>query len=420
MANNEGIIIRPIPITQEMLVSSNAPEFYPLWDAGQTARGFETSYYARNENTGQPQPSSIVRSALNNQLYESLVGTGWDSGLCSISASDPAVVTTATPHGLKGLDVVVFPGKPQFPSDPWPASVELGRPYLVKVLSDTTFNLYIWLDLNTEDLVDTSGDTPSGLWTYTNYDLNTGYWGDPGGNYAPMYAWETQPRWLDIGPNNTWAMFDGYNGTQTVNSAGVDVTIQSNKIVNAIGFHDLEGSELTVQVYDGATLRYEQTFNLVDNSVVVDYYTFFFGERRRLSDMVIEGLPEDILAPKIRVFGPTAIGNMVIGQSYEIGAFTYGMTVGQVSYSVWETNEFGNYRRVYRRPVKKAQGTAIISNDRIDGIRTVLGEYDATPIFWKLTDGYSSTVIYGPYREFEIEIAHACQSIVSLEVEAVT
>lgn len=318
-----------------------------------------------------------------------------------------------------------------------PEDVDTGRPCWVRNVTDDTFEFAYDRDQDSSPVGVVLGAPGSGVAYFRKGDTNSSYWnptvppGDAG--YADSLAdliddlgdiRIVNPRWIDLGPDNTMAMFDGYNGTASVFPDGADVTIEPGGPVDAIGFEELAGASLRLVVNDGASDVYDQTFSLVDASEVTDYYSFFFGARRQIRTLIRDDLPGYVTAPQIAITGPTQIGNCGIGHKFALGDFQQDpeLDIGSRSYSTIAIDEtFGTYTTTYRRPAKKANGTAVFESTRADAVRRVLDDHDGVPVFWRLAEDFEAVQIFGLCRDWQIALGHIdTQSTLTLQIEGMT
>jgi len=61
-----------------------------------------------------------------------------------------------------------------------------------------------------------------------------------------------------------------------------------------------------------------------------------------------------------------------------------------------------------------------IKGTEVDLVKRLLSQYRATPIVYIGADAYASTILYGYYKDFSIDIAYPTISICSLELEGLT
>ncbi len=231
--------------------------------------------------------------------------------------------------------------------------------------------------------------------------------------------------WIDAGPSNRWAMFDTVNGTSTSGPTGLDVQVQPLGRVDSVALLNLSAATARVKATDSvAGLIYDQTFSLVADAGVQDWYAYFYEPIVRSDTLVISDIPL-FSGPLVEVIlsaggGPVSVGTMIAGQSKTLGSTALGASVGIMDYSRKEADDFGNYVLIERAFSRKGSFSVMLDAGDVDEVDRLLQGYRATPIVWIGADAYSATVIFGFYRDFNIEISYPTVSFCSLEIEGLT
>ena len=166
------------------------------------------------------------------------------------------------------------------------------------------------------------------------------------------------PRWLDIGADNRWAMFDYKVGT--VSSIATPLTVVTNPgSISGIGLLGLVGSLATIQVKSqtGGTVVYSKSVNL-DGTVITSFYDWFFEPFQQLTDLSLTDLPGQYSNPEVTLSitsksGTVGCGTYSFGRVYNLGSTQYGATAGIISYSIKTFDAFGNVTIVKRANSKR-------------------------------------------------------------------
>lgn len=234
----------------------------------------------------------------------------------------------------------------------------------------------------------------------------------------------TSPLWLEVGPTNRWALFDRSNSTQTAQASGFTYRLQPPAAYNVVYLGGLTGAlTLRVQVtHTTLGTLYDQTLDLASLPAQAGWWEWFYGERRGPSLAVVD-VP-GVIGTELRidVTGTTALaaGVLLFGQAKEIGLLVQqGATVGIQDYSRKETTDFGDTVLVQRAYAKRANFDLPIKAELVDEAVTYLASIRATPCLF-IGPRYESAVIYGFYKEFDVNIAYASHSVCSLQVEGLT
>lgn len=234
--------------------------------------------------------------------------------------------------------------------------------------------------------------------------------------------------WLDLGPTNKWAMFDSYNATQTIHPLRIDTTVQLTGRVDSLALLNISNA-VTVRVVmntDSEGDVYDHTFDLVSYEGISDWYSYFFEDVQRLDTIMISDLPAYV-DPRIRIViegnGVSAVGLGLVsmGLSKNLGTTLHdGAQIGITDYSRKEADEFGNYIIVRRAFSRRGTFNTRIWKSQVDGVHKVLSDYRTVPAVYVASRDYASTVIFGFFRDFQIEIDYPLESLVSIEIEGLT
>lgn len=232
------------------------------------------------------------------------------------------------------------------------------------------------------------------------------------------------PKWLDLGANNRWRMFDDRVGSLTEQAGSIAVELQPGAAINSVALFNLLGRSATVTLTDPSEgVVYQRTVSLVDAGVS-DWYEWFFMPIGRQTDFVLLDLPAygaSTLSVTIDNASDTAaVGHLVMGRQAELGVAVYGSGVGITDYSRKETDAFGNSVVVERSFSKRAEFDVVVETPQIGRVQRLLASLRAQPVVWIGAEGYESTFLFGYYRDFSISISGPSVSDASITVEGLT
>lgn len=231
--------------------------------------------------------------------------------------------------------------------------------------------------------------------------------------------------WLRKSANNKYSMFDEYVNTQTSRASSLTVVVKPGKMVNTAAVLNTAGvSSLQVIGNDGegGPEVFNQTYNF-DDTIIVDWYMYFFEPYDLKDQFIIKGIPPytNIVLTFIFTSGSTAqVGNLVFGTIYSLGLTQEGASAGIRDYSVKKVNDFGITTFVQRAFSKRMEATTYVNKGDVNFVQKMLTELRATPVVWIGTqdDTYSTPlVLFGYYRDFNVEISYPSFSLCRLEVE---
>lgn len=231
--------------------------------------------------------------------------------------------------------------------------------------------------------------------------------------------------WLELGPTNPWAMFDGKYGTRTTQEDSIAVTVEPVGRADSLALLNLTGSsvDVTVRDADGNTI-YDESFSLVSTAGIDNWYAWFFDPIDIKTELFLSDLPINY-NPSIDVTvnyeaGTAAVGWLVVGRMIDIGDTERGLRLGMIDYSVKETDDFGNFQLVERAFSRTVDAKVWIQRSQVDPVYKLLSGYRATPLVWVPTEAYETSIVPGFFRDFSIAIEYPTYSICNLEIEGLT
>ena len=232
----------------------------------------------------------------------------------------------------------------------------------------------------------------------------------------------TPPSWQDIGAINRFKMFDQVVNTQTTRTSLIDVNVLPGTIINALAMFDLDGVSTTVTMTDPIEgVVFNETKSLQDNTIIIDWYSYFFESITTRSDVVFLGLPAyggATIRIQVNAGASTAaIGEVVIGKQRNLGVTNFGTSVSILDYSRKETDEFGNTIVETRPFSKRADFDVTVETGAIAAVQKALASIRTTPTVFIGDEDRAETIVYGFYRGFNIIISTPSISDCSIEVE---
>lgn len=232
----------------------------------------------------------------------------------------------------------------------------------------------------------------------------------------------TPPEWQLISATNRYKMFDGVISTQTSRTGTIAVTVTPGDIVNAVAFFGLAGNTINVTMTDPVEgTVYNQTKSLQDNTLISDWYTYFFESVYQKTDAVFADLPSylnAVITVTVNAGAATAsCGEMVMGRQRTLGLSNFGTSVSIQDYSRKTTDDFGNVVIEQRAFTKRADYDVTVETSRVSVVQKALADIRTTPTVFIGEEDRPETVVYGFYRSFNIIISTPTLSDCSLEVE---
>lgn len=231
--------------------------------------------------------------------------------------------------------------------------------------------------------------------------------------------------WLDVGATNRWRMFDAAVTSQTANPDSIAVVLAVPGRADCVALQNINAAEARIVMTDAVDgVVYDETFSLISDSGVADWYAYYFEPIERADDLTVIGLPIHANAElSITLSDPGAVvtcGACVIGLEASIGGTQYGGSVGITDYSRKQANDFGDFEIVPRPYAKRGSFSVLIPRSSIDRVRRLLSGFRAQAIVYVADDESGSTVILGFFRDFSIVIDGPDIATCSIEIEGIS
>lgn len=231
--------------------------------------------------------------------------------------------------------------------------------------------------------------------------------------------------WLKTGATNPWRMFDQSVNSQTNMTGFIAANVRSAGRVDSVVLLNVSAAQVRVTMVDPVDgTVYDKTYNLISNAGIDDWYDYFFEPIVRATDIAILDLPAYANAMvTVTLSDPNnsvTCGACIIGLATNLGLTQYGARIGIQDYSIKQRDEFGNYTILERAFSKRGTFQVYVPAGMVDQTQTLLSGYRATPIVYIGSELYTSTIIYGFYKEFDQEIQYKDYTLCTLEIEGLT
>ena len=407
-------VIKPISVTPANIVSTNLSDSdYQLWSGSQILTAGTRRQVDYIGKTLTITVDALGRMICTSEPTDTSVTKNWipTSGLN---------IWTLSPI-LQSLGVYY----------PTPTGLSTGAylSYTAGAVTATSFTIYD--STGTSPILSTSYGMVTkfncGFYLKHDYELlDTTKYAD----YPPI----AQQSWLDLGVINAYKMFDQSIGSATIGSTGlIDFTVTSATSIDSVVLLSVNAESVRVLVTEvgGATV-YDKTIQCSDNTGITDWYPYFFNPIIKTSDFSFLDIPPRTGA-NVRIVIkntsglPVSIGTCVIGKQRQFGEVEYGGQVGIQDYSVKSKDTFGNITIAQRSYNKRSRWSVWMDRKLTDTFVQFLANNRATPLVYigtednDLTHGsQQAMIIYGFYKDFNVEISYPTQVVCSLELEGLT
>lgn len=382
-------IIRPIPVTDATLISSNQAAL----DTGISDYNAGTTYGLGD--------LAIVNSP---------------SATVTITQASPAVITwTAFDHPVKTPVIFTTSGA-------LPAGITAGRAYFIHSRVDAN-RFRISASIGGAPVVTTSAGSGTHTCTASTHYI---YESLQAGNTGNVPRVTGSLWWQQTGSTNRWKMFDGSLTSQTT-GASVQVEIDITSLIDSVVLLNLSGSSVNITLTDDVDGEvYNEDHDLTATSGIDDWWLYLFEPVDRSSALFVGDLPPvsagtlTITVTEVTTDTLVQVGACVIGLAVEVGGTQYGASVGIQDYSIIEADEFGVYNIVERDFSDTANFTVAVENADVSRVKKLLSSLRATESVYIGSDDFESTFVYGFPSDWNISIQYPTHSILSIEVKGLT
>lgn len=235
----------------------------------------------------------------------------------------------------------------------------------------------------------------------------------------------TDTKWQKVSETNRWKMFDLQNTSQTFNTDTIDVEIAGLNFTDSVAALNIDATSMQIIGKDANMVEfYNQTYSLVSIDGIYDPYTYFFYPLGYLTDLVKTDLPiyatstyQIILS---KTGGIAKCGTLLIGKTLDVGATQYGMSIGITDYSIKQANEFGDFTITQRAYSKNMTLSIFAENSNVNSLVNLFNNLRATPIVWLGSDSFSSSFIYGFYKDYAVIVQYTKNSLINFEIEGLS
>lgn len=227
--------------------------------------------------------------------------------------------------------------------------------------------------------------------------------------------------WLEVSSTNRWKLFNGIVQEQTEQAGGMEYVLQSPTVVNSLALINVDCAEITVTMDDAVEGEvYNQTFSMISDSGIQDWYAYFFEPIVRDDRLAILDLPPYSNADITVTFtdtGTAKCGELIIGQFADLGFSQHGASYSIIDYSTKTTDSQGRVTITDGPYANKLDVDVILDTAVFGTVRNILADLRTTPCAWIAEENNRNSIVYGYYREFDIILSNPTTSRCSLEIE---
>ena len=228
--------------------------------------------------------------------------------------------------------------------------------------------------------------------------------------------------WIDVGPTNRHAMFDGEVSTQTSVATSLTVALRPGAL-NSIYAAGIDAETYSVAVTDGpgGTSVFAVSGEL-ESSAPADYYEHFFDRFLPQTDLLVTGIPPyiggEVVVTFSKIAGTVKCGVLAIGDLRPLGSTQFGAKAKPKTYSYIKTDELGNNSIKRRKSARDMSASARIPIREASSVLDTITELLDVPAVWVGTDlaDYTGLRCYG-LGSGELSYENAVEALLTLNVQ---
>lgn len=219
---------------------------------------------------------------------------------------------------------------------------------------------------------------------------------DPVNQFGPIVYW------LDIGPTNRYAMFDGYINTQSVATTSMTMVIKAGAF-NWIYLDGLDATNVDITIKDapGGTVIFTFSGSLRGNRPST-YWEYWFNEFENLKSKVISGIPPYAnMELTITLSSATGVqvkcGILAIGMVKKLGRTQQGVEAKPKNYGYVKVDQYGNNTYKPGKRAKDMTATALIDRSEMRKVQELIESAIGVPclVSCSESDDYSGLNTFG-------------------------
>jgi hypothetical protein len=234
--------------------------------------------------------------------------------------------------------------------------------------------------------------------------------------------------WIEYSATNPWQPFYGSVGNYALAGPTMQYVIKPGQAVSGFALFNVSGYSVTVTVEASVgDVRYTSNSGMIDTSEIFDWDTYFFKALESASDKVNFELPasgaDPIITIDVEGDTETRLGEIVIGETIDIGYTQRNPSIGIIDYSTKTTDTFGNVTVVPRAFSQKASLRVLVLTDNINYISRVLTLIRSKPVVWGVLEDVnfvSTVLIYGYLKDYNMAVPNPLWSSLNLQIEGLT
>ncbi|MDB6454681.1 hypothetical protein [Falsirhodobacter sp. 20TX0035] len=228
--------------------------------------------------------------------------------------------------------------------------------------------------------------------------------------------------WVLVGATDRYKPFDAKLSDAVTRQMNMSWTVTPVSRADGLALFGVGASSVNVKITASGSTLYDQTFQILDTSAIVDWYSFFTYEPEYDTQMILTGLPglagSQIAITLQSVGAFTSISEIVVGRVNRLGTSLEGTSIGITDYSIKERDEWGNPVIVQRAFADTTTFQFEMPPTDARRVKTLLSRLRATAAVYFVDETATDlgATVFGFFSDFDIPLTHG-SSFATLEIE---
>lgn len=232
--------------------------------------------------------------------------------------------------------------------------------------------------------------------------------------------------WQVISATNRFKMFDKKPSVQATAAEQIEVVLTPGQIVDGIAGFGITAATVTISAssatYGGVI--FDRTIAMQDESVVTDWYSYYFTPIARLGEFAVSDIPpygDAVFTVTFDATGDVGVGQLVIGSTRDLGIADVESGFSGLDFSFVQQDDFGNLTTVRRAATRLStfevfcDTFTMLSLDNL--LRSLRGGVAA--VWIGDDDARKAALNYGFYRDYRVVYKEGDNSLLSLQIQGI-
>lgn len=230
--------------------------------------------------------------------------------------------------------------------------------------------------------------------------------------------------WVLMGATNLWRLFDGKPSQTCQSDDGITVEMTPNIAIGAVSGFNVDAANISVKVFDGENIVYDENQDLIDETGVIDALKYYTLPYLKQTEFAFLDLPILMAGRVVVTFtgGQCSVGQLVVGGLETIGrSVTDGSGFSIMDFSRINTDDYGNVTTVQGAAVKVSEYPIVVGTQQLQFTYEKFNKLrGGQAVVWIGPGGARvGSMTYGYFRSFSNVYQTRDYSEVSIQVQGI-